>query len=164
MSDEDWLILAILAVAVFTIILLATSLSASRSRKKKAARTAFNRSLDQVIGGARWVHDQASIDVLAANDPAQLRSIWSASQTRILEVEQDTAVLAAGVKNADLQHALADLGHSLADLRNVLGSNVALRLEPQTGREYLVLSSNQAVYDRRSQLFGAIAPVAEARR
>lgn len=164
LSDEDWLLIAILAVAAFAIVLIATSLSSSRSQKKEATRASFNRNLDQVVGGARWVHDQAIIDILAANDPTRLRSTWNATQGRILDVEQDVAVLAAGVKNDHLQHTLGELGRSLTGLRNLLASNVALRLEPETGREDLVQSSNQAVYDRRPQLSAAIAQVAAARR
>ena len=68
------------------------------------------------------------------------------------------------MKNDHLQHTLGELGRSLTGLRNLLASNVALRLEPETGREDLVQSSNQAVYDRRPQLSAEIAQVAAARR
>ena len=164
LSDEDWLIIAILAVAAFAVILVATSLSSSRSRKKEAARASFNRSLDQVIGGSRWVHDQATIDVLGATNPEQLRHIWNNTRARIVDVEGDVAVFSAGISDPGLQHSLATLGQSLAETRSVLESNVATRLEPGAGREELVQSSNRAVYDRRPQLLAAIAPVASARR
>ncbi len=165
LSSEDWLLIAVLDLGAAAVLFLITSMASNRSRKKDAARSSLNHDLDRVIGGARWVHDQGSLDVLSSTSPEQLRTGWMLVRDRIVDLEGQTATVAAGASNSNLERSLSSLGRCLAGLRSALESSVSARLDPSgVGQEDRVAASSRDVYARRTELMAAIEPVAAARR
>lgn len=147
-------------MAVLAIILVVTSSTSKRSASTQSARASLNARLGEVLGGAGWIHDQGSIDVLRVSDPGQLSGVWNAVRTRMVDVEGNIAGLAGSVSDPAMHQSLAYLGQSVAALRAAIESNVGVRLDPGAAdQQYLVQTSTQSVYDRRQQLQAAISAV-----
>ncbi len=163
LSNEDWLLLAILGVVAFAVIVGATSAATHHSDKKSAARAELNGKLSDIVGGCRWLHDSGSLDVLRQSDPIQLTSAWDTFRGRAVDVEGRISALAAGPIDSNLVQSLNFLGQSVAGLRSALSSNVSLRMDAEaTSQLPLVDQSTQTVTDRRRQLDQAVGPVASA--
>ena len=165
LSDEDWLLLAILGVAGFAVIMLVASLSNQHSARKASARQVKNRRLAEIVGTGRWIHDQGSVDVMRATDGEQLRTLWVGTRERIMESERTVAVLAAEESDETLALSLDELSRALVGLRGAAETYVSLKVDPPADSpEALVGTATQTLFDRRQQLELALRPVEAARR
>ena len=100
--------------------------------------------------------------MLRLSDDDQIRGVWAATRTQILELEARTNGLEATVTDPVLADHLQRLGHSVASLRGALDSSVSLRLDPDVdpaAKATLVESATQTVLDRRRELDAALRPL-----
>ncbi len=165
MSTEDWILLGILGIAAFALIVGVTSAAHSHSEKKAAALADQNRSIGEIVGAARWIHDQGSLEVLRLTDPGQLERSWNDVRGRMIDLEAEIATIRAATDDAQLERSLDQLGQSVSGLRGALGSSVSLRTGADAGSQpELIQDATRTARERRSQLAAAIEPVAAARR
>jgi hypothetical protein len=165
LSTEDWILLGILGVLGVAVIMGVTSLAHHHSEKTQAAKANLNSRLGEIVGSARWIHDQGSIDVLRVSDPRQLASTWDGVRERIIDLEANVSGLGSQVSDRGLQQALSRLGQTAAGLRGALGSSVSLRLGSDAADQADLIQSARRTVDERRQQFGqAIDPVAAAQR
>ena len=159
MSTEDWLILILIGAVVVFLILGVTAITTSHSEKKSAAKQSLDARIREIVGGGRWIHDQASIDILRLHDPDQLRAEWAGVRARVVDVEGQVSVLRAGVTDARLAGALDNLTQALAGLRGAIQSSVAVRLDPPADNaDAINEQATQTVLERRRQLDAALQP------
>ena len=135
MTTEEWILLGILAVAAIALIVGATSAAHNHSEKKAAAQAERNRTIGQVVGTSRWVHDQGSVEILRQSDPAQLDRSWDDVRGRMVDLEAQIATTRTSTDDAALERALGSLGQAVAGLRGALSSYVALRTGPDAGSQ-----------------------------
>ena len=165
MTTEEWILLGILAVAAVALIVGVTSAAHSHSEKKAAAQAEQNRTIGQIVGTSRWVHDQGSIEILRQSDPDQLNRSWDDVRGRMVDLEAQIATKRTATDDANLERALGTLGQSVAGLRGALSSYVSLRTSPDAGTQTdLIQDATQTARERRQQLQAAIDPVAAAQR
>ncbi|MFA9566422.1 MAG: hypothetical protein ACERLM_17250 [Acidimicrobiales bacterium] len=165
LTTEEWILLGILAVAAIALIVGATSAAHNHSEKKAAAQAERNRTIGQVVGTSRWVHDQGSVEILRQSDPAQLDRSWDDVRGRMVDLEAQIATTRTSTDDAALERALGSLGQAVAGLRGALSSYVALRTGPDAGSQTaLIQDATQTARERRQQLQAAIDPVAAAQR
>ncbi len=165
MSTEDWILLGILGVAAFALIVGVTSAAHSHSEKKAAALAEQNRSIGEIVGASRWIHDQGSLEVLRVTDPGQLERSWNDVRGRMVDLEAEIATKRAATDDAHLDRSLDQLGQAVAGLRGALNASVSLRTGADAGSQtQLIQDAAQTARERRSQLAAAIDPVAAARR
>lgn len=165
MTTEEWILLGILAVAAVALIVGVTSAAHNHSEKKAAALAEQNRSIGQIVGTSRWVHDQGSVEILRQSDPAQLNRSWDDVRGRMVDLEAQIATKRSGTDDAALERALGTLGQTVAGLRGALSSYVSLRTSPDAGTQTdLIQDATQTARERRQQLQAAIDPVAAAQR
>lgn len=165
MSTEDWILLGILGIAAFALIVAVTSAAHRHSEKKAAALAEQNRSIGEIVGAARWIHDQGSLEVLRLTDPGQLERAWNDVRGRMVDLEAEVATERASTDDAHLDRSLDQLGQSVAGLRGALNSSVSLRTGADAGSQtQLIEDAAHTARERRSQLAAAIDPVAAARR
>ena len=163
MTTEEWVLLGILAIAAIALIVGVTSAAHNHSEKKAAAQAEQNRTIGQIVGTSRWVHDQGSVEILRQSDPDQLTRSWDDVRGRMVGLESEIATKRASTQNADLDRALGTLGQSVAGLRGALSSYVSLRTDAGAQPD-LVQDASQTARERRQQLQAAIDPVAAAQR
>ena len=163
MTTEEWVLLGILAFVAIAVIVGVTSAAHNHSEKKAAARAEQNRTIGQIVGTSRWVHDQGSIEVLRQSDPGQLTRSWDDVRGRMVGLESEIATKRASTQDADLDRALGSLGQAVAGLRGALSSYVAVRTGPDAPSD-LIQDASQTARERRQQLAAAIDPVAAAQR
>jgi type II secretory pathway pseudopilin PulG len=163
MTTEEWILLGILALAAIALIVGVTSAAHNHSEKKAAAQAEQNRTIGQIVGTSRWVHDQGSVEVLRQSDPGQLTRSWDDVRGRMVGLESEIATKRASTQNADLERALGTLGQSVAGLRGALSSYVSLRTDAGAQPD-LIQDASQTARERRQQLAAAIDPVAAAQR
>jgi type IV secretory pathway VirB10-like protein len=165
MSTEDWILLGILGLGALVLIVGVTSVAHNHSEKKAAALADQNRSIGEIVGSSRWIHDQGSLEVLRLTDPDQLSRSWDDVRGRMVDLEAAIATKRAATDDANLERSLGDLGQSVAGLRGALSSYVSLRTGPDAGSQTeLIQDASQTARERRQQLAAAIEPVAAARR
>lgn len=157
LTTEEWAVIIILGVLVVGVIIGLVSWISGRSRRRRQQDAGRSRQQSEVIGGARWAHDQATTSVLAATDPAALRSTWAAVQPRLFDLE--TSIATSHMGDADLDAAIAQLGRSVGDLQSALAADVALRLSGQAQQTELVASSRRTVLQRNDELERALGPL-----
>ena len=142
-----------------------TSVAHNHSEKKAAALAEQNRSIGEIVGTARWIHDQGSVEVLRLTDPDQIERSWGDVRGRMIDLEADVATKRAATDDPDLAGSLGRLGESVAGLRGALSSYVSLRTGPDAGTQpELIQDAAGTARERRQQLAAAIEPVAAARR
>ncbi len=164
-STEDWILLGILGIAAFALIVGVTSAAHRHSEKKAAALAEQNRSIGEIVGVARWIHDQGSLEVLRLTDPGQLERAWNDVRGRMVDLEAEVATERASTDDAHLDRSLDQLGQSVAGLRGALSSSVSLRTGADAGSQtQLIQDAAQTARERRIQLAAAIDTVAAARR
>lgn len=161
-SDEDWILLIVLGVLALIVIIGATAAATNHSEKKEAARAALDRRTREISGGARWLHDQGSMEILRLTDPQQIRSAWAGVRGSTIDLESQITALRAGIDDPALDGSLAELGVGVAGLRGALESYVSLRLDPASSPA-LVENATQTVQDRRRQLDASMQTVAMRR-
>ena len=147
------------------VIMGVTSLAHHHSEKKQAVKANLNSRLGEIVGSARWIHDQGSMDVLRVSDPRQLASTWDGVRERIIDLESNVSGLGSQVSDRSLQQSLSRLGQTAAGLRGALESSVSLRLGSDAADQAdLIQGARQTVEERRQQFGQAIDPVAAAQR
>jgi hypothetical protein len=162
-SDVDWgLIVVIGAIALVAIALIA--LIASAASRRSRAQGTLNRRIAHVIGGAEWVHDQASLDLAGGTyTPDRLRAAWDDTRHRINDLQVEANTIAADAHDERLRYELGNLAHSLGLLGGALDTSVGLRLQEATRDPGTAMASSEAVdvvNQRRHELRAAIAPLA----
>jgi hypothetical protein len=165
MSTEDWILLGILGVAAFALIVGVTSAAHSHSEKKAAALAEQNRSIGEIVGTSRWIHDQGSLEVLRQTDPGALERSWDDLRGRMVDLEARIATKRSATDDGDLGRSLDRLGQAVAGLRGALTSYVSLSAGAVPGTEpELIQDASRTARERRNQLAAAIDPVAAAQR
>jgi hypothetical protein len=165
LTTEEWILIGILAVALFALIVGGTAASTRHSDKKQAARSSLNNRLSEIAGASRWMVDQGSVEIIRTTDPTQLRMAWDDLRRRAIDLEGQIAALASGTGDGNLDESLRYLGQRVAGLRGSLDSLVSLRTaHDAASQQALIATTEQTVYERRQQVATAIEPVAAARR
>ena len=145
-------------------VLLIALLAAAASRRSRA-RATLDRRIAHLVGGAEWLHDQASLDLVgAAYTPDRLRAAWDDTRRRINDLGAEAATLAADAHDERLRGELGYLAHSLGLLGGALDTSVGLRLQEggpgPRGTALAASESVDVVNQRRHELRAAIAPLA----
>jgi hypothetical protein len=165
LTTEDWILLGVIGVLAIGVIMGVTSLASHHSENKKAAADSLNRRLGEIVGAARWVHDQGSIEILRLTDTRLLASSWNGVRERIVDLEARIAVLANETHDRRLEQGLLRLGQTAAGLRGALEASVSLRLGAGAPEQSdLVQDARATVNERRRQFGQAIEPVVAAQR
>jgi hypothetical protein len=165
MSTEDWILLGILGVAALALITGVTSAAHRHSEKKAAALAEQNRSIGEIVGTSRWIHDQGSLEVLRQTDPDLLGRSWDDLRGRMIDLEAEIVTKRSTIDDADLGRSLDRLGQAVAGLRGALTSLVSLSTGADAGSQTgLIQDASQTARERRQQLAAAIDPVAAAQR
>lgn len=162
-SDVDWGLIALIgAIALVAIALIA--LIASAVSRRSRAQGALNRRIAHLIGGAEWVHDQASLDLAGGTyTPDRLRAAWDDTRHRINDLEVEANTVAADAHDERLRNELGNLAHSLGLLGGALDTSVGLRLQGGSQDPGAAMATSEAVdvvNQRRHELRAAIAPLA----
>jgi hypothetical protein len=162
-SDVDWALVALVAASALVAVLLIALLAAAASRRSRA-RATLDRRIAHLVGGAEWLHDQASLDLVgAAYTPDRLRSAWADTRRRVNDLGAEAATLAADAHDERLRGELGDIGRALGLLGGALDTSVGLRLQESGQVPGAAMASAEAadvVNQRRHQLRAAIAPLA----
>ena len=161
-SDVDWgLILAI--VAIIGVAALLFGLIAAAARRRSQAKGSLDRRLAHLVGGAEWIHDQASLDLVGGTyTPDRLRGAWEDTRRRMNDLGAEATALAVDAHDQQLQQQLRALSHSLGLLAGALDTSVGLRLQDarDPGTAMAASASAEAVNQRRHDLRAAILPLA----
>jgi len=162
-SDIDWGLIAVIggiALVVIAIIALIASAASRRSREQGT----LNHRIARVVGASEWVHDQASLDLVAgAYTPDRLRAAWDDTHRRINDLGVEVNTIAADTHDERLRGELAHLAHSLALLGGALDTSVGLRLQPPSQDPRLAMATSESievVNQHRHELHAAIMPLA----
>jgi hypothetical protein len=162
-SDVDWALVAVVAASALVAVLLIALVAAAAGRRSRA-RATLDRRIAHLVGGAEWLHDQASLDLVgAAYTPDQLRAAWDDTRRRINDLGAEAATLAADAHDERLRGELGDIARSLGLLGGALDTSVGLRLQEAgrgPGAALAVSESIDAVNQRRHELRAAIRPLA----
>jgi hypothetical protein len=162
-SDVDWGLIALIGGIALVVIALIALIASAASRRSKA-QGALNHRIAHLIGGAEWVHDQASLDLAGGTyTPDRLRAAWDDTRHRINDLEVEANTIAADAHDERLRNELGILAHSLGLLGGALDTSVGLRLQQGTQDPGTAMASTEAadvVNQRRHELRAAIAPLA----
>ena len=149
-----WLLVTLIIV-VAIIVVSAVVTSMGRRSKKQAAPVAApvppaSDNAHQLLASAQWVHDQMSLELMAAA-PAQALQRWSVERTRI-----DNIVIGAQAEASRTNTATwLQLGQFLSELAGAIDTNLQLRMQdpPNVG---LVQESANVITARRNDIQAAI--------
>jgi hypothetical protein len=154
-TDTDQLLLigGIVLVALLVLWVLYSLLAGRRRR-----RQAVDDRIEHLTSGARWVHDQSSIELISgAPSPERLQAAWMDTRRRTNDLASDASELAA-TAHGDDSTRLRRLAGALMGLQGALDTHVDLRLQ-QTGdpnASMALRESADAVNGRRYELEAAI--------
>jgi len=152
-----WLLITLFIVlAIIIVSAVVTSISRRSSRKATPPAAApippapLNDAAHQLVASAQWIHDQLSLELLAAA-PVQAAQRWSVERTRIDNVVIGTQAEASRSNNA----TWLQLGQFLSELASAIDTNLQLRVQepPNMG---LVQESANVITARRSDIQAAI--------
>src|SRR5262245_3071047 len=161
-DDINWGAIA-LVVAILAVIGIIIAMISSRSRKQAAARGAVNHRISRVVGGAQWVHDQASLDLIGATQsPDRLRVGWDDVRRRMNDMGAEASSIAVDAHDQKLAGELRQLTQALGMLAGALDTNVGLRVSGRTdpGSVAATDESYITVNERRHDLHAALVPLA----
>ncbi len=158
LGSEQWIGLIILGALVIGAIIAITAWISGRSKRSGNEMVERSRQVNEVISRSRWVHDQATMTVLATTDPTTLQSTWAAVQAQLIDLEASIAASRSG--DPVLDSEMAQVGRSVGDLRGALAADVALRLTSQGQQLELVEASRRTVLQRNDDLERALRPLA----
>ncbi len=160
-SDVDWaLILTIVAIVVVAALLF--GLISAAARRRSQAKGSLNRRISHLVGGAEWIHDQASLDLVGGTyTPDRLRSAWEDTRRRMNDLGAEATALAVDAHDKQLQQELRVLSHSIGLLAGALDTSVGLRLQDRQDATTAMAAgaSAEAVNQRRHDLMVAIIPL-----
>jgi len=160
-SDVDWaLILTIVAIVVVAALLF--GLISAATRRRSQAKGSLNRRISHLVGGAEWIHDQASLDLVGGTyTPDRLHSAWEDTRRRMNDLGAEATALAVDAHDKQLQQELRVLSHSIGLLAGALDTSVGLRLQDRQDASTAMAAgaSAEAVNQRRHDLMVAIIPL-----
>lgn len=161
-ATTDWvpIILALLAL----VLLLSFLVSAMRRRsdRRRAGRAARSGRLGEVVGTARWIHDQGVPEVQRTNDPTQLSQFWQPTRQRMVALEEAVTAMLLDAEGDPLANALKQLHLGSTALRSAVDGDVATRSQPTVDPE--VAQEGARTVQERQRAFGhAIDRVTEFR-
>jgi hypothetical protein len=152
-TDQLLLIGGIVLVALLVLWVL-YSLLASRRRRRQAV----DERIEHLTSGARWVHDQSSLELISgAPSPERLQAAWMDTRRRTNDLASGASETAA-TAHGDDSTRLRRLAGALMGLQGALDTHVDLRLQ-QSGdpnASMALRESADAVNDRRYELEAAI--------
>ena len=162
-SDVDWGLIAIIAAIALAVLLLLWLVISQVSRSSREHET-LDRRLAHLVGGAQWVHDQASLDLMSGTQsPERLRAAWMDTRRRVNDLATQASE-AAVTARGDVVGELRRLSTALTDLEGAMDTHVDLRLRAHgpddAGANIAINESAETVNERRHALRAAIAPLA----
>jgi hypothetical protein len=161
-DDVDWAPIALIAGGAVLVLAIIWLIAAAMRRRAVAAQ-ARRRHLGDLVSRAEWIHDEASLEVMAATaSPERLRTAWVDTHRRINDLSAEATALAARDDYRDEADDLRRLSHSLGRLAGALDTHVSLHLQDLTDPAVsgALGASTETVTLRRDELRAAIAPVA----
>ena len=110
----------------------------------------MNDAAHQLVATAQWIHDQLSLELMAAA-PGQAQQRWSVERSRVDNVVIGTQSEASRMNNA----VWLQLGQFLSQLSSAIDTNLQLRAQepPNLG---LVQESVNVITARRNDIQAAI--------
>jgi hypothetical protein len=160
-SDVDWSLVGLIAAIAVAVALLIW-LIAAQVRARGRERRILTRRLAHLVGGSRWVHDQASLELMSGSQsPERLRSAWADTRRRINDLAAEAAEAAVGA-DEDVAAELRRLSSALGGLEGAIDTNVELRLQ-STGDPSSVMAINESaetINQWRHELRAAAGPLA----
>ncbi|HEU0042106.1 MAG TPA: hypothetical protein VFQ15_07140 [Jiangellaceae bacterium] len=162
-EDDDgidvgtWLLVTL--VVVLAIIVISAVIggigrrSGGRTKTRAAAPAPPAPATDtahQLLASAQWVHDQLSLELMAAA-PAQARQRWSVERSRIDNIVIGTQAEASRLNSA----SWLQLGQFLSELASAIETNLQLRMQdpPNLG---MIQESANVITARRNDIQAAI--------
>lgn len=160
-SDVDWGLIALIGGIALAVLLLVWLVVSQVSRSSREHAT-LDRRIAHLVGGAQWVHDQASLELMSgAQSPDRLRASWVDTRRRVNDLATQASE-AAVTSRGDVAQELRLLSSALSGLEGAIDTHVDLRLQSQgdSAASIAVNESAQTVNERRHALRAAIAPLA----
>ena len=160
-SGVDWGLIAVI-VAIIAVAALLFGLISSATRRRSQAKGSLERRLAHLVGGAEWIHDQASLDLVGGTyTPDRLRGAWEDTRRRMNDLGAEATALAVDAHDQQLQQQLRALSHSLGLLAGALDTSVGLRIQDarDPGAAMAASASADVVNQRRYDLMAAIVPL-----
>lgn len=161
-SDIDWGLIALIAGIALAVVLLLWLVISQVSRSSREHET-LDRRIAHLVGGAQWVHDQASLDLMSGTQsPERLRAAWMDTRRRVIDLATQASEAAVSARGDDVGE-LRRLSTALTDLEGAIDTHVDLRLRAHgndAGANIAVNESAETVNERRHALRAAIAPLA----
>lgn len=150
-------------VGIILVVAALIALISSRSRKQAQEKGTLNRRIAHVVGGAQWVHDQASLDLIGSTQsPDRLRVSWDDTRRRMSDLGAEVSSIAVSAHDKQVAGELRALGHALGLLEGALDTSVGLRMRGgyDAGTVAATDESFVAVNERRHELHAALVPLA----
>jgi len=161
-SDVNWGLIAVVAGIGLAIVLLLGLIITQVSRSGREHDT-LDRRIAHLVGGAQWVHDQASLELMSGTQsPEWLRGAWVDARRRVNDLAAQASEAAVSARG-DVVGELRRLSSALTGLEGAMDTHVDLRLRARgddAGAALAVNESAETVNERRHALRAAIAPLA----
>jgi hypothetical protein len=141
-DDTDWLPIVLLIGGVA--IVVALFVASRRSRSQPSTTASSPRA--NLLSTSQWVHDQLSLELLAADPQAALQR-WSIERSRL-----DNVAIGAQQQYAEGRgDAWKQLGATMSTLASTLDTNLRLRAQQQPDPT-LIAQSTDVVNEQRAAL------------
>jgi hypothetical protein len=161
-DDVNWGLIALIAGIALAVALLLWLIISQVSRSSREHDT-LDRRIAHLVGGAQWVHDQASLELMSGTQsPEWLRGAWMDTRRRVNDLATQASE-AAVTARGDVVGELRQLSAALTALGGALDTHVDLRLQAHgtdAGAAIAINESAEMVNERRHALRAAIAPLA----
>jgi hypothetical protein len=161
-DDVDWGLIALIAGIALAVAILLWLIISQVSRSSREHDT-LDRRIAHLVGGAQWVHDQASLELMSGTQsPDRLRAAWMDTRRRVNDLAAQASE-AAVTARGDVVGELRQLSSALTVLGGALDTHVDLSLQARgadAGAAIALDESAQTVNERRHALRAAIAPLA----
>jgi hypothetical protein len=161
-DDIDWGLIALIGGIALAVALLLWLIISQVSRSSREHDT-LDRRIAHLVGGAQWVHDQASLELMSGTQsPERLRGAWMDTRRRVNDLATQASE-AAVTARGDVVGELRQLSSALTALGGAMDTHVDLRLQAHgtdAGAAIAINESAETVDERRHALRAAIAPLA----
>jgi hypothetical protein len=162
-DDIDWGLIALIGGIALAVILLLW-LVISQMSKSSHEHDVLDRRVAHLVGGAQWVHDQASLELMSGTQsPERLRAAWADTRRRTNDLAAQASE-AAVTARGDAATELRNLSTALGGLQGAIDTHVEMRLQAHgagdAGASMAINESAATVNERRHALRMAIAPLA----
>ena len=146
-SDIDWgpiILVTVLGIAVIALIVALMSRKKPPTAAGTLSPTASSQS--EILSTAQWIHDQLSLELLAAAPAAALQR-WSVERTRV----DNVAIRAQQQFTQGYGEAWQRLGQAMSQLGTSLDTELQLRNQ-QPPNAQLIQQANEVVGRRRADV------------